>query len=68
MQQFLSYYLDYLTQKEELASYPVSFPSLQELKNEYMSFLLQITSHDIKETSEILNISKGTLFRNMTGR
>jgi len=30
-----------------------------------MAFLLQITEHDIEETSEILDIAKETLFRKM---
>lgn len=68
MQQFLVYYLDYLAQKQEMTSQPVRFPTLEELKREYMAFLLQITGHNIKKTSEIMDIAEETVFRKMTGR
>jgi len=65
MHRFLYYYIDYLAQKEEMTSKPVRYPTLKELKKEYMAFLLQITEHDIEEASEILDIAKETLFRKM---
>lgn len=67
MHRFLCYYLDYLAQKEEMTSEPVRFPTLDEIKKEYMAFLLQITEHDIEETSEILDIAQETVFRKMVG-
>lgn len=68
MQRFLYYYLDYLTQKKDEQREKVRYPSLEELKDEYIAFLLQITEHDIEKAAEILDVSEATIFRKMKTR
>lgn len=65
MQKFLYYYLDYLAQKKDKQKGRVRYPSLEEMKDEYIAFLLQITEHNIEEAAEILDVSEETLFRKM---
>jgi DNA-binding NtrC family response regulator len=37
------------------------FPTLEDLKKEYIEYLLDLTGFNLKETAKILNISRRTL-------
>ena len=57
-------YLTYLINRNHLAA-PDDFPSLENLKREYIRYLLQFTSRNLNETARILSISRGTLIRKL---
>jgi DNA-binding NtrC family response regulator len=57
MSPYLQHYLD-LKKVKESTYFP---PSLEELKQEYISYLLDLTGNRIKETANILNISHVSL-------
>ena len=40
---------------------PQRFPSLEDLKKEYISYLMRLTRNNVRETAEILDISPDSL-------
>jgi DNA-binding NtrC family response regulator len=43
------------------ASYRVKLPTLENLKSDYIGYVLDITSDNVSETAEILHISRPTI-------
>ncbi|MBN1224274.1 MAG: hypothetical protein JXB23_13585 [Candidatus Aminicenantes bacterium] len=59
MPKYLYYYLfvnDKRLKKNNL-------PSLQNLKNEYIGYILQVTKNNVSEASDILRVSPPTLYK-----
>jgi DNA-binding NtrC family response regulator len=54
---FLTYYLD--CHKNILTDY--SLPTLDELKKDYISYLLELTDHDTHAVADILHLPPKTL-------
>ncbi|MFP4081415.1 MAG: helix-turn-helix domain-containing protein [Candidatus Aminicenantes bacterium] len=58
---YLYYYLTTHKKNPPLTN----LPTLENLKKEYIGYLLKLTDNDIKETAEILDISPETLTKKL---
>jgi hypothetical protein len=54
---YLHYYLD-IKRKQDRSG---KLPSLNEVKNNYVNYLLDVTDHNLEETAEILNVPPTSL-------
>jgi transcriptional regulator with PAS, ATPase and Fis domain len=54
---YLSYYLE-MQQKQNLDK---KLPSLNEIKSNYINYLLDLTKNDLEETAKILDVPKSSL-------
>jgi len=62
MPKYLYYYL-FLDGKKRLMA---NLPSLQNLKKDYIEYILKVTDYNVSEASEILQISPPTLYKKLT--
>jgi len=58
---FLKYYLS----QNRKDSFINELPTLENLKKEYISYLIKITDKNINETAKILNISRTSLYHKL---
>lgn len=56
---YLSYYLDMIKKKNS----GEKLPSLEEIKKNYVDYLLAATDNDFEETAKILDVSKAALLK-----
>lgn len=62
MPRYLYYYIT-LNNKNFVKN---ELPNLENLKKEYINYLLKITGNNISQTAAILNISRQTLYNKIT--
>jgi ActR/RegA family two-component response regulator len=63
MVEYLQSYLE--SRKDSPAQNENEFPTLKDLRNEYIHYLLKVTFHNISLTAKILNVSRTTLYKAM---
>lgn len=64
MPNFLEYFLGLKKKKNNLAN-KGNLPSLEDLKKEYIDYILEITLYNLSEAAKILDISRTTLYNKM---
>ncbi len=57
----MSIYLDYYLDMKKRQNCSGELPSLDEVKNNYVSYLLDVTNHNLEETAAILDIPPTSL-------
>ena len=57
MPKYLYFYLVFNTDK----NYRVKFPTLEDLKSDYIGYVLNLTGHNVSESAEILHVSRPTI-------
>lgn len=60
MVEYLQSYLE--SRKNSPAQNENGFPTLEDLRREYIRYLLEVTFHNISLTAKILNVSRTTLY------
>jgi transcriptional regulator with PAS, ATPase and Fis domain len=63
MVEYLQSYLE--SRKISPAQNENEFPTLEDLRREYIRYLLEVTFHNISLTAKILNISRTTLYNTL---
>lgn len=58
------YLYHYLNVKRNCES-PNGFPTLEQIKAEYIDYVLELASNDLDKTAKILNISPDNLFKQL---
>ena len=61
MSDYLHYYLD-MKKKQNRGD---KFPSLQEVKSDYLRYLLELTGNDLERTAKILDVPRASLNKNI---
>ena len=59
-----TYHYHYLNVKRKCES-PNGFPTLEQIKAEYIDYVLELASNDLDKTEKILNISPDNLFKQL---
>jgi ActR/RegA family two-component response regulator len=58
--EYLNSYLE--SRKNSPTENENEFPTLEDLRREYIRYLLEVTFHNISRTARILNVSRTTLY------
>ena len=58
MPKYLYFYLVFIND----ANYRVKLPTLEDLKSDYVGYVLEITRNNVSEAAEILHISQPTIY------